>query len=77
MQMKLDGKARQFKVDQYFSDDVNLPRKLELVDGEIGPFSEKAKLALLANWGADEILRLTGSEIWHEAIKAFERENRE
>ena len=74
MTVKLGRKSLQFTVDEYLSDDVDLPRKLELVDGVIGPFSNRAKKALLANWGADAIIKLTGPEVWREAINAIESE---
>ena len=47
---------------------INLPEKLELIDGEIGPFSDAAQLAMLANWGADKIVALTGPDVWREAL---------
>ena len=75
MSIKLGRPPRGFTVDQYLSDEVDLPSKLELVDGEIGPFSDQAKTALLANWGADAIVRLTGPAIWREAIAAHERKS--
>ena len=31
------------------------------------------KLTLLANWGADEIIRLTGPAIWREALAALDK----
>ena len=62
--------AQKFTVDEVYSDDTDLPEKMELRNGVIGPFSDKAKRALLANWGADKILKLTGPEIWREAIEA-------
>jgi hypothetical protein len=46
---------------------------MELWDGEIGPYSDAGKQTLLANWGADEIIRLTGPEIWREALAALDR----
>ena len=64
----------QFTVDEYFSPATDLPEKIELIDGEIGPFSEAAKLALLANWGADKIVSLTGPTIWLETIAALRSE---
>jgi hypothetical protein len=58
--------------DQFLSEDTGLPHKLELVDGEIGPFPDAGKLTLLASWGADEIVRLTGPEVWQEALAALQ-----
>lgn len=66
-------KSHKFTVDEFLSAEADLPRKMELIEGIIGPFSDKAKLALLANWGADKIVKLTGPEIWREAIAALER----
>ncbi len=57
-----------FTAAEFLSEDAGLPEKVELVDGEIGPYSDTGKLTLLANWGADEIIRLTGPEIWHDAL---------
>jgi hypothetical protein len=73
MPKPLTRQPRKFTVDEYFSDDTDLPEKMELHDGVIGPFSDKAKLALLANWGADKIVALTGPAIWREAIEALEK----
>ncbi|MEQ1695950.1 MAG: hypothetical protein ABL901_08935 [Hyphomicrobiaceae bacterium] len=65
-------RARQaFTVKAFLSGEADLPEKVELVNGEIGPYSDAAKLSLLANWGADEIIRLTGPQIWHDALAAW------
>lgn len=61
------AKPRLFTVDEYFAAD--LPEKMELIDGEIGPFSDEAVRALLANWGTDRIVKVTGADVWREAIK--------
>ena len=55
---------------EFLSDASGLPEKVELVKGVIGPYSDAGKLTLLANWGADDIIRLTGPEIWQEALAA-------
>jgi hypothetical protein len=73
MSVTVRRSRRSFTVDECLSREVDLPDKLERVDGEIGPFSDTAKPALLANWGADAVLRLTGPKIWREALAAFER----
>ncbi len=65
---------QQFTVDEYFSPLTDLPEKIELIDGEIGPYSDAAKLALLANWGADKIVALTGTDLWLETIAALKAE---
>ena len=72
MSIAVGRPGREFTFDEYLSREVGLPRKLELVDGVIGPFSDAAKRALLANWGTDAILRLTGTAIWREALDAYE-----
>ena len=73
MPKTLTRKPQKFTVDEYFSPDTDLPEKMELHNGTIGPFSDKAKLAMLANWGADRIVKLTGPGIWREAIAAAEK----
>ena len=73
MPKALTRKAQKFTVDEFLSNEADMPDRMELVEGVIGPFSDKAKLALLANWGADRIVRLTGPEIWREAIEAAAR----
>ncbi len=73
MPKTLARKPQLFTVDECLSPDTDLPEKMELWDGVIGPFSDAAKLALLANWGADAVLALTGPEIWREAIAAAAR----
>lgn len=55
---------------EYFSTEAGLPEKVELIRGVVGPYSAAGKLTLLANWGADEIIRLTGPEVWREALAA-------
>jgi hypothetical protein len=40
---------------------AEIPHRLEFVRGVIGPFPDAARLVLLANWGADDIIRLTGT----------------
>jgi hypothetical protein len=47
------GKPRYFTVDDVYSEDSDLPEKMELISGVLGPFSDKAILTLLTNWGAD------------------------
>lgn len=74
MAKTLKRKAQALSIDDYLSPEVDLPEKLELIEGEIGPFSDAAKLALLANWGADTIVALTGPQVWREAIAAIDRE---
>lgn len=73
MPWKVQREPQRFTVDDYFSEGTDLPQKMELADGIIGPFSDQAKLALLANSGADRILKLTGPDIWREAIEALSR----
>lgn len=73
MPKTLKRESQGFTVNEYFSPDTDLPEKMELWDGIIGPFSDAAKLALLANWGADKIVDLTGPEIWREATAAAAR----
>jgi hypothetical protein len=72
MSKPMGSGAKSFTADEFLSDDVDLPRKMELHDGVIGPFSDMAKRALLANWGADEIIALTGPEVWREALAALD-----
>jgi hypothetical protein len=66
-------RAKMFTVDEFLSDDTDLPEKMESHGGIIGPFSDSAKIALLANWGADRIIALTGPEIWREALAALDK----
>jgi hypothetical protein len=68
MRKPLLRKPRKYTVDEYFAADP--PRKMELIDGEIGPCSDDARLALLANWGVDASLELTGADVWRKAIGA-------
>ena len=60
-------------VREFLSGEADLPEKVELVNGEIGPYSDAGKLTLLANWGADEIIRLTGPQLWRETLAAFDK----
>lgn len=72
MPKSLQRHQQKFTVDDYYS--ASLPEKIELWHGVIGPYSDDGKRSLLANWGADEIIRLTGPEIWWEALAAGEHE---
>jgi hypothetical protein len=56
---------------EFFSPEAGLPERVEFVNGVIGPYSDAGKMTMLANWGADEIIRLTGPEIWRAALAAF------
>jgi hypothetical protein len=49
------------------------PARIEFVRGVIGPYSDAGKLALLANWGADDVLRITGPDVWRDALAAFSK----
>lgn len=57
-------------VREFLSEEAGLPEKVELDTGVIGPYSDAGKLTLLANWGADDILRLTGPAVWLQALAA-------
>lgn len=59
--------------DEFLSDGSGLPEKIELVQGVIGPYSDAGKLTLLANWGADDVMRLTGPEIWRAALATYDK----
>ena len=61
-----------FTVDEYFADDNGLPEKMELWDGMIGPYRDAGILSLLANWGADKVIEVTGPKIWREALAAYD-----
>ena len=50
-----------------------MPEKTELVKGMIGLFSDEGMRTLLANWGVDKIIEVTGPGIWREALAAQER----
>lgn len=73
MPKTLTRAPQRLTVDEYFSEDAGLPEKIELWDGVIGPYSDAGKQTMLANWGADEIIRLTGPEIWREALAALDK----
>ena len=73
MPKTLTRAPQRFTVDEFLSEDADLPHKMELINGVIGPYSDAGKLTLLANWGADKIVALTGPEIWREALAALEK----
>ena len=60
-------------VDDFLGGGLGLPEKTELVKGMIGPFSDEGMRTLLANWGADKIIEVTGPGVWLEALAARER----
>ena len=61
-----------FAVDEYLSDDAGLPEKMELWDGMIGPYSDDGIQTMLANWGADKVIQVTGPDVWRAAQKAID-----
>ncbi|MDX2290304.1 MAG: hypothetical protein NW217_15985 [Hyphomicrobiaceae bacterium] len=63
---------QRFAAAEYCSEDAGRPEKLDLWDGVIGPYSDAGNLSLFANWGADEIVRLTGPDIWRETLAAID-----
>lgn len=71
MTISVERQPRRFTVDEFLSAaQTGFPERLELVEGRIGPFGDPARLALLANWGVDAIIELTGPEIWRLALAA-------
>ena len=62
-------------VDEFFSADAGLPEKIELDRGTIGPYSDAGIQTLLANWGADKVIAVTGPDVWREALAALETKN--
>jgi hypothetical protein len=75
MSYKLGSKPQKFTKSDHYAALPGLPERVEFADGEIGPYSDKGKLTLLANWGADEVIRLTGREVWREALAALPKES--
>lgn len=73
MSKRVRREPQKFTVQEFLFGDVGLLEKVELVNGEIGPYSDAGKLTLLANWGADEIIRLTGPQLWRETLAAFDK----
>lgn len=57
---------------EFVSDEAGLLNRMEWVRGEVGPFSDAGKRALLTNWGADQIIRITGPDVWREALAAYD-----
>ena len=76
MPKTVQRKPQKFTVDEVLSRDADLPEKMELIEGVIGPFSDTAKLTLLANWGADRVVKITGPQFWREAIAALEKKGK-
>jgi hypothetical protein len=56
----------------FLSPESGLPEKIEYVRGEIGPFDDRGIATLLANWGADRVIAVTGPEVWREALSAHD-----
>ena len=73
MPKSVTRKPQKFTVDEYLSEDTGLPEKIELWDGEIGPYSDAGMLSMLANWGADRIIAATGPDVWREALAARDK----
>lgn len=58
--------------EEFLSEESGLPEKVELWNGVIGPYSDEGMRTLLANWGADKIIEVTGPGVWREALTAFD-----
>ncbi len=50
-------------IDDCLAQDNGLPEKIELWDGMIGPYEDAGLQTLLANWGVDRVIAVTGPEI--------------
>lgn len=62
--------------EEFLTEAGSLPRPVEFVRGVVGPYSDTGKLTLLSNWGADEIMRLTGPEVWRVALAGHDMKPR-
>lgn len=67
---QVQRKPQPITVDEFFDPENGLPEKTELVKGMIGPFTDAGICTLVANWGADRVIKATGAEIWREALDA-------
>jgi hypothetical protein len=70
MPRAVQREAQSLSKQEFYAHVEDLPGRVEFVRGVIGPYSDTAKLVLLANWGVDDIIRLTGPEVWQEALAA-------
>jgi hypothetical protein len=75
MSFKVRREAHKFTKADYFTALPSLPERVEFAYGEIGPYSDEGKRTLLANWGADEVIRLTGPDVWQQALAALARKS--
>lgn len=57
---------------EFLSAEAALPERIELVRGAIGPYGDEGMRTLLANWGADRVIEVTGPEVWCEALAAYD-----
>ena len=73
MSKSVKRQPQKFSADEFLRGDLGLPEKTELVKGMIGLFSDEGMRTLLANWGVDKIIEVTGPGIWREALAAQER----
>ena len=73
MSKSVKRQPQKFSADEFLRGDLGLPERTELVKGMIGPFSDEGMRTLLANWGVDKIIEVTGPGIWREALAAQER----
>jgi hypothetical protein len=72
MAMTVQREAQPVAKDDFLTGSGGLPERVEFVQGVVGPYTDTGKLTLLANWGADEVLRLTGPEVWRAALAAHD-----
>ena len=73
MARKVERRPQAVSASEFLSAENGLPEKMELVRGQIGPFSDTGIVTLIANWGADRVIAATGPEIWREALAARDK----
>ena len=77
MPLQMQREPQGMTAQEFLSGESGLPEKVELVRGAIGPYSDAGKLTLLANWGADEIIRITGPDVWKDALAVFAKSRKD
>ena len=73
MGRKVERQPQPVSAKEFLSDENGLPEKMELVRGQIGPFTDQGIVTLIANWGADRVIAATGPDIWREALVAGDK----
>ena len=66
--MILQREPQAISKSEFLDEQLGLNGRFEWVRGVVGPMPDQTKLALLVNWGVEDIVRITGPDIWRDFL---------